>query len=128
MTTTASPIVLGYVLAFLETMRRIPDDIILTMFCELENVQGGMDDCFLGKLLQTTQDANPHPLGVANWNATIGEAARMFGGTEMEWKNIFWGVTKKDFYTPEGGMIAEIEEAFALRLDEIVGTVEHSPE
>lgn len=113
-------------LPYLKTLRRIPDDIILSMGVR----EFHMDDattCICGwalregmsKVLNETADELNHydapaPSGEI-MPGTPSRCVAMFGGDHRSWHNIFIGVTNSQ--------LPAIELAFVVRMDEAVSHV-----
>lgn len=107
MTTTAQ---------YLETLRRIPDDIVLSMAARpIEPWR--FDQCICG---WAAREAKARTLNV---DATETEAyladrdcTAAFGGEPREWADIFGGIV-----TTAGRLDEMVEEAFTLRVMEAAG-------
>jgi hypothetical protein len=113
------------VLSYLETLRRLPDDIVLGLVGSDFN-EAQANRCIVGwavrgaiakRLGLPVEEVGqsgwiyetPHGFATRDWSR---EAAHLFGGTEAEWDRIFLGVVSK--------RMPLIEEALAERLDEIL--------
>ena len=102
----------------LETLRRVPDRIILaTMGRELDLGQG--DTCLCGwcvreKLAEIRNVGASTVDPYADWNAgnPRKQSQNLFGGTMQEWQNIYWGVMD--------ARMPIIERAFVRRVNEAV--------
>jgi hypothetical protein len=113
------------VLSYLETLRRLPDDIVLGLagsdFDESDGarcivgwaVRGAIAKRLGLPVEQVGQSAwiyeTPRGFATRDWSQ---EAAHLFGGTEAEWDRIYMGVVTD--------RMPLIEEALAERLDEIL--------
>lgn len=95
----------------LETLRRIPDGIILDM-ASREIVMQGQNSCICGWAIRESLGLAAGRTEPAAWHGREleEEMADRFGGTEEEWAEVaYWG----------NGMPA-LEEAFARRVQEAV--------
>ena|SRR6185503_3398691 len=98
-------------MSYLTTLRRIPDDVILSMATR-EFQMYDPPSCICGWAMREDLLAATGSQGGGH-SGPVRCAAR-FGGTEQEWGAIFGGVT--DTY----GVLPRIEMAFVRRVDEAV--------
>jgi hypothetical protein len=100
----------------LNTLRLIPDDVILDMATRTFNMDQSQT-CIVGWALR---DMLGQPHITYSWRA-IDDAVETFGGTVDEWYNLYIGVCH---FLPRGWSdepyLPEIELAFVQRVDEAV--------
>lgn len=110
-------------LPYLETLRRVPDEIILSVATR-NLVLGDGEQCLCGWFVreQVARMTNDRAdcTSAYNYGAEIGEpfspvgrSTKMFGGTVSEWASIWNGVTQNEF-------APHIERAFVERVRECV--------
>jgi hypothetical protein len=96
----------------LRTLRRIPDDVILTMATR-QFFMGDPDECVVGWAIRD--------MGLPQKSYDEHEAVTAFGGTYDEWRDVYIGVC---YFMPRGWdrrpCFPEIELAFVQRVDEAV--------
>lgn len=103
---------------YLKTLRRIPDDIVLSMATRGIDVNNG-NVCICGWAIREAvgraagRDAADTP--VADILSIRRDLARRFGGTEQEWDNLYFDV---GYY---GGKVSVVEAAFVTRVMEAAG-------
>lgn len=119
------PVVLG----FLTTLRRIPDDIVLSV-ASRDFEMGSGYSCLLGNTLREVlvACAAAPAFDKAGWcwpTVAHAELHDRFGGEYSEWKNIYYGVLPRSAWKesgiPEAGRLRQIEEAFTIRVMEAAG-------
>lgn len=112
---------------FLDTLRRLPDDIVLDMATR-EFRMTEASSCVCGWALQVALDkligapeSRPHSLLRDQVPATL---ALLFGGAQDEWDAMYYGVLPRHALRPEfftyGDHVADIELAFVERVAEAV--------
>lgn len=101
----------------LETLRRVPDDVILAAGSR-DFEMGDGTTCVCGWVVREALARLPeHKHETADQLNEMGYPFRcvtLFGGTEEEWQKIYDGVTY-------GPTLEHVELAFALRMDEALG-------
>lgn len=116
---------------FLTTLRRIPDEIVLSV-ASREMEMSKYARCLCGATVREYLVAFN---GCADWNEadtklfgtdSDKESAKLFGGTHDEWRDVYIGVLGQECPTMPAedearkGKLSLIEEAFTLRVMEAV--------
>lgn len=111
LTESGEPIPLE-VLSFLQTLRRLPDDVVLDMATR-EFQMGEPDTCVCGWAIRhaLARRLDVAPEDVNGDTVSVHSEEKLYGGTWQEWYSIFQGVCG-DVDLPL------IELAFVIRVDE----------
>lgn len=98
-------------MTYLETLRRIPDDIVLAIFAH-DFDEGHGEQCVCGWALREsmTRELNM-PAEDVLVGLPITRCHGRFGGSLREWDDLYWGASNNT---------AQVENAVVDRLDEIV--------
>jgi hypothetical protein len=107
---------------FLKTLRRVPDDIILSTIArdlDLNDANSCLCGTFMREKICQMKDVAFERTSSGEMHSTTGMkvpgmCALLFGGTKEEWDDVFMGVT----YESDAPLI---EEALMRRVDEAVG-------
>ena len=115
-------------LPYLETLRRLPDDVVLDMATrEFDMVWGHLCLCgwAMRAALSRANGKAPDEFGAVDVGSPVHGLVEKFGGTVAEWSAIYWGVTpvmESTYYDdPLSGHIMDIELAFVYRVEEACG-------
>lgn len=107
-------------MSYLDTLRRIPNDIFLDIFARDFDEQRGQT-CICGWALRDRlselSGASPDEIDAytagATWAPVYERCMNLFGGTRDEWSSLYWDASSR-FGGPR------VEEAVVDRLNEIV--------